>query len=152
MHSFLLPSFTKGMKSFELSGFSYSDCGSSCDTFNIIYIDEPAKLNPADFSNAIFYYNKKRYDFTIWIDTDDLTPEISKLLSESGFAVAGTEPVMLLDLKSYTPVKIEEEKNISRLVTIKDYENFGLITSKNWEPPDLNVIDFYLRVSHTTIK
>lgn len=151
-HSLLLPSFTKGMKSFELNGFSYSDCGSSCDTFNIIFIDEPAKFNPADFSNAVSYFNKKRFDFTVWIDTADLTVEISKLLSESGFTQTGTEPVMLLDLNNYTPCKINGEKNISRLVTIKDYENFGILTSKNWEPPDLNVIDFYLRVSHTTIK
>ncbi|HEY0680644.1 MAG TPA: GNAT family N-acetyltransferase [Chitinophagaceae bacterium] len=140
-HSTYLQSLIPGMKTTIGQGFSYSDSGLSCDTFNILYITDASEFKPEAFQKALQTYDEKDLAYCIWINEENLTHEIRHTLTAAGIKEAATEPGMILDLADYVPENVKAD--IVKLNTPGLLEEFAKIVSLNWDPPDRNVIDFY---------
>lgn len=137
-----MQSLTPGMTTVEEAGFCYSDAGLSCDTFNILYITDGISFDAAAFEKAIGHYQRKRFEFCVWINEENVSPKVAAALKGAGLLQAASEPGMLIELKNYVAANISGD--IRKLNTLDD---FAELVSRNWTPPDQNVIEFYRRVA-----
>ena len=63
-------------------------------------------------------------------------------LQNAGLQEAGNDPCMIIDLKNYNTTA--PNGDIRKLNSL---ESFADLVSRNWTPPDQNVIEFYKKVS-----
>lgn len=141
-HASFLQSLTNGMMTVKEEGFCYSDSGISSDTFNILYITDGNNFNPSAFQKAIDHYQTKQFEYCIWVNEENLSPKVIDALQDAGLQEAGNDPGMLIDLKNYNATPTNGD--IRKLSTLEDFAD---LVSRNWTPPDQNVIEFYKRVT-----
>ena len=156
-HASLLQSRTPGMMTVKEKGFCYSDAGLSCDTFNILYITDGNNFDTTAFEKAIQHYQSKQFEYCIWINEENLSPEVIAALQNAGLQEAGNDPGMLVELKNYhhssgrgNVIDYDAERpnvNIRKITNPFMLQDFAQLVSCNWQPPDQNVIEFYKRVS-----
>lgn len=141
-HASFLQSLTDGMMTLREEGFCYSDSGLSCDTFNILYITDGNNFNTSAFQKAIAHYQTKQFDYCIWVNEENLSSKVADALQKSGLQEAGNDPGMIIDLKNYNATSTNGD--IRKLNSLEDFAD---LVSRNWTPPDQNVIEFYKKVS-----
>src|ERR1700742_2417288 len=95
-HSIFLQSLTPDMEVVKTEGLSYADSGLSCDTFNIIYITN-GNLQPNELAEAINHFNAKQFEFCIWINEENRTENVMKVMNSFGLQEAGSDPGIILD-------------------------------------------------------
>jgi ribosomal protein S18 acetylase RimI-like enzyme len=144
-HSTWLQSQTRGMKVVHAPGLSWSDSGISCDTFNILYIKDASEFDVAAFHEATDHYNRKNFEFCVWINEENLSPAVINAFNKENLHEAGTEPGMLIDLKNFTAGTLQAD--VRRLNNPDALKEFAHVVSLNWDPPDHRVNEFYNKVA-----
>lgn len=143
-HATFLQSLTPEMDMVIKEGLSYSDSGLSSDTFNIIYITGN-NLQPATLAEAIHHFDKKQFEFCIWINEENRTEQVINLFNTLELQQAGADPGMILHLDKLEAREFSAD--IRKANTKTELEIFAQIVSQNWQPPDQNVMRYYDRVS-----
>lgn len=144
-HATFLQVHAEGMMTVRDEGFCYADSGLSCDTFNIVYITHGERFNVAGFQNTVHHFESKQADYCVWINEENLSEKVADALNNAGLQEADSEPGMIIELNKYNHAS--PGGNIRKLSTPSMLEEFAVIVSCNWQPPDQNVVEFYKRVA-----
>ena len=148
-HSYLLASLTDNMAVYHQPHLTFTDCGTSCDTFNIVYIKDGKEFSFEELRDAVNHYRQKDFDFCVWLDDENLCQNTQNILSAIGLSEAGSDPGMHLNLPEHQPVDFTG--TIKKIVHKKQIEIFAQMLAGAWSPPDLNVVEYYQDVSETIL-
>jgi GNAT superfamily N-acetyltransferase len=146
-HCWKITSQVPGMQVYHTPGLSLSHCGISCDTFNIIYLQDTGKLTPDDIHTAKAYFEQKNMAYTLWAEESHLTDAARNILDEAGIRVTNKEPGMLLYLPSCSLESKHTFVNIQKAETPEQVLHYARIVAHNWNPPDENLISYYIKAS-----
>lgn len=145
LHAHFLPSLHEKMKVQKTNNLVFIDCGLSCDTFNILYITNGFEVTHNELNTAIKHYEKKAYNYCLWVDEENLTENVGQLLRQLKIHEAGNEQGMILTLDNY---KVEPVAGDIRLVTDEDQiREFAELLATAWTPPDEHVVRYYDQVA-----
>lgn len=143
LHARRVPEQTPGMKLYHEPGFTYVDCGLSCDTFNILHIKHGAKVSPEVLDKAIAYYQDRQLEFCIWVNRENLTEAVRMTLDRAGLSRQNEEVGMILDLADYNYIHKPVHQNIKIATSPERIRDYARVVSSHWNPPDQNVVHFY---------
>ncbi len=145
-HAYFIPSQTPGMQVFRSSKHSYVDSGLSCDTFNIIHLLSGQEVS-TEIHTAVDYFRQKDLAYCIWVNEENLSPEVQACFQEMGIQVQNTEPGMLLDVKNYEAINAPLHQQVEVVHTSVQLTEFAEAIAANWSPPDQNVVHYYQQVA-----
>lgn len=143
LHARLIPEKTAGMTVKQLAGITLVDSKFSCDTFNILHITDGTKVNADSLGKALRYYQERQLDYCIWVNRENLSEKLNEAFRQAEVSRQNEEVGMILELDSY---QLQEKSNhvyvrsADQADIISDYAE---VVAQNWEPPDLNVLQFY---------
>jgi GNAT superfamily N-acetyltransferase len=146
-HCRKITSQVPGMQVTDTDSLSISDCGLSCDTFNIICIRNPEKLSVEALLQARAHFEKKNFAYTFWAEDNLLTPDIRQMLHEAEIQITNREPGMLMYLHGFSPVHTNNSDNIRKVGTPEEVQHYAQIVARNWQPPDENLIQYYTKAT-----
>lgn len=152
LHSTLLPSLTAGMSVERTTNLTYSDCGISCDTFNIVHVTDGQYISSNELEIALEHYLKQGFDFCLWVSKTHLTDRLRVFLKSLRLDEVGREPGLVLNLAQYVTAPIDNQESIRIVTSKKELQSYAYILSLNWSPPDQHLIAYYDRVSKTILK
>ena len=141
-HATRIPTLSEDMQVIESQHLIYVDSGLSCDTFNILYINHP-ELSESEMSKALDHYQNNNLDYCIWINKENLSPQIQHIFEAFDIKEQASEVGMGLDLTDYQPIFDERHKNIQLVTTKEQLETYARVIAENWSPPDQNVLQYY---------
>lgn len=145
-HAYFIPSQTPGMQVFHNSKLTYIDSGLSCDTFNIIHLLSGQEVS-AEIRVAVDYFRQKNLAYCIWVNEENLSPEVQACFQEMGIQIQNTEPEMVLALNNYEVINSPLHQNVELVHTPAQLAEFAKSIAANWSPPDQNVVRYYQQVA-----
>lgn len=146
-HSWKLTDKIESMQVVSTESMTIADCGLSCDTFNIIYVRNAERLTLADLQQAKQHFEIKDFAYTLWVEEHKLGTRARELLTSAGMEVTNREPGMFLDLLSYSPIDNNSFAHIKKVATPEEVIHFAQIVAQNWQPPDQNLVNYYIKAS-----
>ncbi|MCR9253125.1 MAG: GNAT family N-acetyltransferase [bacterium] len=141
-HATRIPDQMQDMIVSRKGGFTVTDSGLSCDTFNIIHIHSP-EISKDDFIEVIQSFQNSSKDFCIWVNKENLSKSTESVLNELDLSVQNEEVGMVLDLERFKPKNDLDQTNITKVDSNEDLRKFARVLAANWSPPDQNVIEYY---------
>jgi GNAT superfamily N-acetyltransferase len=151
LHSWKIPALTNGMNVVKSSGVSYVDSGLSCDTFNIIHITHGKTVLAKNIVDAVNYFKTKGLAYCLWTCKENLTENVRAAIEFLNLKQQNSEPGMLLSLANYQPVQNKSHENAVIGNNRKLIQNYAEVVAKNWTPTDLNVLEYYNKVTSTIL-
>ncbi|MCC9136742.1 GNAT family N-acetyltransferase [Pontibacter silvestris] len=152
LHSCLLPAKTAGMSVERTKNLTYTDCGISCDTFNIIHITDGQHVTISELETALEHYLKQDFAFCLWVCKKNLTEKLRAFLRSLKLKQVASEAGMELDLPQYKATPTNGLGSI-RVITSKEQINtFAFVLSLNWSPPDQNLVSYYGKASQAILQ
>jgi len=147
LHSRKIPALTTEMQVVSLPGLSYVDSGLLCDTFNIIHITDGFALSEEDLIKTANHFNRKRSPFCIWISNENLNEKTKDIFEKASLKLQNSEVGMVLNLSQFESFEVEVDENIQIADTDEAIMDFAEVISRNWDPPDKNVISYFKMTS-----
>lgn len=141
-HSCQIIDQNREMDVFRHQGFTFTDSGLSCDTFNILHING-VDVDFAALEDAIQYYRNKQLEFCIWINEENLTGSLRQKFDSLNVHTAEGEKGMILDLIEYSPPTSSLHANVQVVQSSDQLHSFSKAIAENWTPPDQHVISYY---------
>ncbi len=141
-HATSIPDQRKGMRVLRKSGFTVTDSGLSCDTFNIIHIHSP-EISKDEFIQVILSFQNSSKDFCIWVNQENLSKSTESVLHELELSVQNEEVGMVLDLERFTNKEVLHQAGITKVDSKEALIRFAEVLAANWSPPDQNVLEYY---------
>lgn len=141
-HATRIPALSEKMKVVESQHLIYVDSGLSCDTFNILYITH-SELSESELGEALNHYKFNDLDYCIWINRENLSPQVQDTFKAFSIEEQASEVGMGLDLTDYQPIFDERHKNTQLVTTKEQLETYARVIAENWSPPDQNVLQYY---------
>ena len=145
-HAYLIPSQTPGMQVFRSPKLSYVDSGLSCYTFNIIHLLSGEEVAP-EIRVAVDYFRRKDLAYCIWVNEENLSPEVQACFQKMGIQIQNSEPGMVLDLNKYEVIDSPLHQNVELVHTSAQLAEFAESIAANWSPPDQNVLRYCQQVA-----
>lgn len=142
-HAYLIPARTPGMQVVHLPHLTYVDSGLSCDTFNIIHINNGKKLKEEELQEALQHYRNRRLDYCLWITEENLTENVRQFFTQNKLTQQNKEAGMVLDLNTYEPLQNDLHDHIAEVKNEQQLADYAGVIANNWNPPDQNVLDYY---------
>jgi GNAT superfamily N-acetyltransferase len=141
-HATRIPGQMKEMIVSRKGGFTVTDSGLSCDTFNIIHIHSP-EISKDDFMEIVFSFQNSQKDFCIWVSKENLSKATESVLNELELSVQNEEVGMVLDLERFTNKEVLDQAGITKVDSKEALIRFAEVLAANWSPPDQNVLEYY---------
>ena len=151
LHASKIPDLTEGMKVFKSSGISYVDSGLSCDTFNIIHINDGGKVLTENIIEAVNYYRTRQLACCLWICRENLSENVKAAIDRLNLKQQNLEPGMLLNLDLYKPIQNTNHERAIIGNDVKLIQDYADVVAKHWTPADLNVLDYYNKTASTIL-
>ena len=151
LHACKIPGLTEGMKVFKSSGINYVDSGLSCDTFNIIHINDGGKVLTENIIEAVNYYRIRQLAYCVWICKENLTENVKAAIDRLNMKQQNLEPGMLLNLSNYKPIQNLNHINAVIGNDVKLIQDYAEVVARNWTPTDLNVLEYYNKAASTIL-
>lgn len=145
-HAYFIPGQTPGMQVFRSPKLTYIDSGLSCDTFNIIHVLSGEEVAP-EIRVAVDYFRQKDLAYCIWVNEENLSPEVQACFQDMGIQVQNSEPGMVLDLNKYEIIHSTLHQNVELVHTPAQLAEFAESIAANWSPPDQNVRRYYQQIA-----
>ena len=146
LHSWKIAKATPGMRVYVQPGMTYVDSGLSCDTFNVLHINDGAAVTSQSIINAITYYRQKGLAFCLWVCCENLTENVRTAIAALQLKQQNQEPGMVLALDQYQPVYHSGHSNAAGGNNQKLVNDYAYVVAENWTPPDQNVLEYYRQV------
>ena len=146
-HVSFLARSTEGMRVFEKPGITYVDSGLRCDTFNIIHIKNGSAMTIEALADTIGHYQARNLPFCIWVSDLMLSDSLRLIFAKLGIREKESEPGMVLDLNRYSPIFNALHDRIVVATTQKEVADYADVISRNWSPPDREVLRYYQRAA-----
>jgi ribosomal protein S18 acetylase RimI-like enzyme len=136
---------TAGMMSRVTPELAFADSGLRCDTFNMIC---RARLGDTTARGAalapLAHFARVERPFSWWLGPADRPRGLGTILEDLGLVRAESELAMALPLRAAheagSPVPGLE---VRRVRTATELDAFAQLSAANWDPPDLDVLEFY---------
>jgi len=151
LHASKTPGLTAGMNVFKSSGTTYVDSGLSCDTFNIIHINDGGNVLTENIIEAVPYYRTRQLPYCVWICKENLTENVTAAIDRLNLKQQNLEPGMILNLDNYVPVQNINHVNAVIGNDVKLIQDYAEVVAKNWTPTDLNVLEYYNKTASTIL-
>ena len=151
LHACKIPGLTEGMKVFKSSGITYVDSRLSCDTFNIIHINDGGKVLTENIIEAVSHYRTRQLAYCVWICKENLTENVKAAIDRLNLKQQNLEPGMLLNLYNYKPIQNINHVNAVIGNDEKLIQDYAEVVARNWTPPDLNVLEYYNKAASTIL-
>ncbi|WP_424963320.1 GNAT family N-acetyltransferase [Ekhidna sp.] len=130
------------MKVIKSEHLIYVDSGLSCDTFNILYITHP-ELSKNELDEALTYYKINNLDYCIWINQENLSPQVKYAFKALDIEEQASEVGMGLALDTFQPIEDARHQNIKKVKINEQLETYANVIAENWSPPDQDVLQYY---------
>ncbi|MCB0631804.1 MAG: GNAT family N-acetyltransferase [Saprospiraceae bacterium] len=147
LHATRIPRLTAGIEVVQRPGLTCIDSGLSCDTFNIIHLTDTGQFQAADLKLILDHFRNKQFAYCLWINREQLSPEVAYLFNELRLTRQNAEPGMVLDLNHYREITHPLHASIRLARTEDDVRQFADIIARNWDPPDEHVRQYYARTA-----
>lgn len=141
-HATRIPGQMEEMIVLRKGGFTVTDSGLSCDTFNIIHIHSP-EISKDDFIEIVFSFQNSQKDFCTWVSKENLSKATESVLNELELSVQNEEVGMVLDLERFTNKELLDQAGITKVDSKEALIRFAEVLAANWSPPDQNVLEYY---------
>lgn len=141
-HATRIPNQMQDMRVLRKSGFTVTDSGLSCDTFNIIHIHSP-EISKDDFIEVIKSFQNNSKDFCIWVNKENLSKATESVFNGLELSVQNEEVGMVLDLERFTNTEVLDQAGITKVDSKEALIRFAEVLAANWSPPDQNVLEYY---------
>ncbi|MEW6733619.1 MAG: GNAT family N-acetyltransferase [Acidobacteriota bacterium] len=124
----------------------------ACDTFNFIC---RARLSletaVSRIQEAVGYFQQVGHPFSWWVSPGDEPATLPALLNAAGLSRAEPEPGMAMELSKLPPNISTNGLRIERALSSQQIADYATVLAALWQPPDINVITFYQRVSELAL-
>lgn len=145
-HATRISALSEGMQVIESQHLVYVDSGLSCDTFNILYINQP-ELTQSELGEALNHYKTNDLDYCIWINKENLSVQVQHAFNAFGIEEQASEVGMGLDLTTYQPIMDERHPHIHKVTNEAHLATYASVIAENWTPADQNVLRYYKQTS-----
>lgn len=146
-HAFKIPTLCDSMSVIRLENVTYADCGTSCDTFNLIYIHS-SNLLKSEIHQAIQHFKTRKRDYCVWIAQENLDKRVQATLDELGLKLQAQEKGMILDLQKMFSKSHSDSLKFAIVKNTPELIQYAKTIASNWSPPDQNVITYYQTCSN----
>lgn len=143
LHAMKVPGQTPGMQAFHKEHLSYSDSSLPCDTFNIIHVHTGGGIIKEELEQAVQHFNSKDSEYCIWVNRENLTPQLAELFSEMGINQHNAEVGMYLDMVVYQSASNPLHSNVKLVEDEQTLQDFASVIARHWTPTDQNVMSYY---------
>ena len=143
LHARSIPSQTEGMQVYYSPNLTYVDSGLSCDTFNIIHINNRNALTGPELVAALTHFRQKDFAYCIWVSAENLMEPVRQLFDKAGVTEQNQEVGMVLDLSSYQPILSDLHQNARFAETHQHVADYAQVIAANWSPPDQHVVTYF---------
>lgn len=141
-HAFKIPALCDIMSVTVLENLTYSDCGTSCDTFNLIYIHS-SNLLKSELYQAIQHFKSHKRDYCVWIAQENLDDRVQIILDELDLTQQAQEKGMILELQETFSKPHSDSLKFQMVKDTPGLIQYAKTIASNWSPPDQNVITYY---------
>jgi len=140
---------TTGMRVRRSESLVLSDSGLPCDTFNAVC---RARLERDAVGSAIHeaidWFAERSHPFSWWVGPGDRPADLGQQLERAGLEPAESELAMALDLTALPGIDLAPNGlSIRRVSTALELAEYARINAANWSPPDVQVVEFYVRAA-----
>jgi len=143
-HFSYAPSLTAGMKASSDRGLVLASCGMPCDTFNAVSGSRLGRDEAVgEVDRALVWFDG--LPFSWWMCPGDSPEELGVVLESRGLEPAESELAMALDLTRLVAPPQVPGLEIERISQPWQLDLFARLLAALWDPPDDNVVEFYLR-------
>lgn len=143
LHANTVPEKIDGMEVVHFDNLSFVDSRLSCDTFNVIHVQNGVMITKQELADSVDYFKKRNLDYCLWVNNENLTDNLRSYFSELQLTEQNAEVGMALDLKSYTPIISDLHSHILQVDNVQKLGDYGRIIAANWSPPDVNILSYY---------
>ncbi len=148
LHAKKVIEWTEGMSVVQTPNLTYTDSNLSCDTFNIIHIQNGQELGTTELVDAVCYFKSRQLAYCIWVNEENLCEPVKEQLAKVGATRQNEEIGMVLDLHTYDLVERDKHQDIKIVDDSKSLTEFARVIAENWTPADPNVLHYYQLTSH----
>ncbi len=146
LHASKVPSLSDSMIVKETDNLCFIDSGLSCDTFNIIYIDQP-NLQKEELVEVLDYYKSKDLDYCVWINKENLSATTRSIFNDLNIEEQASEVGMVVEFEDYQFVENVNHLNIRLVNDAESLTTYARVIAENWTPADQNVISYYIKTA-----
>ncbi|MCA6073736.1 GNAT family N-acetyltransferase [Fulvivirga sedimenti] len=147
LHAYAVPSRMNGVEVIHGNSLTQTLSGLASDTFNIVYISNGNRLTLPEMKETLGKYNGHPY--TIWVNEQEMIKKVRAIIKATGLKEVSEEPGMLLELDSYSTVKIKDK--IEKATTTEQIEYVGRNLAKSVKPVDNEIKKYYNKASEVIL-
>ncbi|WP_370089203.1 GNAT family N-acetyltransferase [Ekhidna sp.] len=142
LHATRIPELSTPMHVYKSKNLIFVDSKLSCDTFNLLYINNP-ELSDKELGEALKHYKANNLEYCIWINNKNLSQQVKNTFKTRGIEEQASEVGMGMDLNTYEPISDNTHPNIKEVKNKEQLATYARVIAENWSPPDQNVLKYY---------